>query len=70
MHECTGTRWHRQSSGPAVNPAHRLSTLALKSRMRPVMEVQPDIQQRSGLDQATGPRTGLPSGHQDVCGLR
>jgi hypothetical protein len=39
-----------------------------QSRVRPVMEVQPDIQQRSGLDQATGLGTGLPSGHRTYVG--
>jgi hypothetical protein len=28
------------------------------------MEVQPDIQQRSGLDQASSLGAGLPSGHR------
>jgi hypothetical protein len=59
------TRWHRQSSGPAVNPAQSFPLLALA--MRPVMEVQPDIQQRSGLDQASSLGASL-LGHRTYVG--
>jgi hypothetical protein len=46
--------WHRQSSGPAVKSSTQsfplLSTAITRAS---VMEVQPDIQQRSGLDHAS-----------------
>jgi hypothetical protein len=64
------TRWHRQSSGPAVNPAHRaFHSQHSQSRVRPVM-VQPDIQQRSGLDQAKQSGTSSAFRTPDVCGLQ
>jgi hypothetical protein len=64
------TRWHRQSSGPAVNPAQSFPLLALVTRAS-VMEVQPDIQQRSGLDQASSLEPArLAFRTPDVCGLQ
>jgi hypothetical protein len=65
------TRWHRQSSGPAVNPAHRAFHSSTRNHARPVMEVQPDIQQRSGLDQASSLEPArLAFRTPDVCGLQ
>jgi hypothetical protein len=69
MHECKhplapSIFWSSQSS----TQSFPLLALAIT---RPVMEVQPDIQQRSGLDQASSlGASWLAFRTPDVCGLQ
>jgi hypothetical protein len=65
----TRTQHQINQPGSVKNPAHRAFHSSTRNRVRPVMEVQPDIQQRSGLDQAASEEPArLPSGHRTYVG--